>query len=169
MTKINGNDIYRNSQLYYVRITLIILIGIVTLVFLIYSNFLLLNAHAQAPDFSPDTDFAPLQPSPQILEPSLNETMEVQQQLQQQMQTISNLSSQDIQQEQQRELLDIKRSEQELQQNQKLLPQLSLQRGQQMLINQLQTLQQLISLPPDQQQKVLKNMQQLLMPRQGLQ
>ena len=159
-----------NFHLYHKRITSIILIGIgISLLLLVYPNSLLLKAHAQTLNLSPDTEFAPLQSSPQAPGTFLNETMKVQQQLQQQIQTISSLSSQDVQQELQRRAFDLQRSEQELQQNEKLLPQLSSQRGQQILTSQLQTLQQLISLPPDQQQKILKNMQQLLMSKESLQ
>jgi hypothetical protein len=157
-----------NFHIYYGRIISIILICIGILFLLVYPNSLS-KADAQTLNFSSDTEFAPLQSSPQTPEAFSNETTKVQQQLQQQIQTISNLSSQDVQQELQRRVFDLQRSEQELQQNQKLLPQLSTQRGREILTSQLQTLQQLISLPPDQQQKELKNMQQLLMPSQGLQ
>jgi hypothetical protein len=153
----------QNFHLYHRGITSIILMGIgIFLLLLVYPNPLILKADAQTLNFSPDTEFAPLQSTPQTPESFLNGTMQVQQQLQKQIQTISNLSSQDVQKELQRKSFDIQRSEQELQQNQRLLPQLSSQRGQQILISQLQTLQQLISLPPEQQQQELSRQQQLL-------
>jgi Na+/phosphate symporter len=156
----NGNNRYSNFHLYLAINASIIFIVIVALFLSIYSSFTSLKSDAQTLNFSTDidTDFVPLQSSTQTLADSLNDTMKIQQQIQR----ISKLSSQQIQQDLQMQLLELQQSEEQLQQRQKLLPQLSLQSEQEELVNQLQTLQQLILLPPDQQQKILNQKLQAL-------
>jgi hypothetical protein len=142
----------------YCGICAVVIIAGISLFFLLSnSDFLFMEGGAQTIS---NHSYAPLQAEPQIGN-NLND-LDILGKLRQGIETVSNITSQAIGQEVQRQIVDLQDKQQQLQETQKMLPQLSLQREQQEIINQLQTLEQIISLPKDQQQKALNQKQQLL-------